>query len=197
MSGVRCRFAYGPADAAATHCLLLQKNPNWFWYWPSVLWHCWLGVRKSIRPVKNWVLGYWRGYLSGVFCKWFAYGPANATATIISCFSKIHNALPFWCRLTQVDQRGLVNRLCNKTDHSRLRKVIKDGWWSGEMWVGECFFLVLAHLGSYGQRAIKWLLLFCVLCNTYTHNHFMALGIYVLCDFVKKSTNFRPILVLF
>jgi len=22
---------------------------------PSVLWHCWLGVRKSIRPVKNWV----------------------------------------------------------------------------------------------------------------------------------------------
>ena len=21
------------------------------------LWHCWLGVRKSIRPVKNWVVG--------------------------------------------------------------------------------------------------------------------------------------------
>ena len=24
---------------------------------PSVLWHCWLGVMKSIRPVKNWVMG--------------------------------------------------------------------------------------------------------------------------------------------
>ena len=24
---------------------------------------------------------YWRGYLSGVRCKWFAYGPADATAT--------------------------------------------------------------------------------------------------------------------
>jgi len=24
LSGVRCRFAYGPADATATHCLLLQ-----------------------------------------------------------------------------------------------------------------------------------------------------------------------------
>jgi len=24
-------------------------------------WHCWLGVRKSIRPVKNWVVGCWRG----------------------------------------------------------------------------------------------------------------------------------------
>jgi len=24
---------------------------------------------------------YWCGYLSGVRCKWFAYGPADATAT--------------------------------------------------------------------------------------------------------------------
>ena len=47
---------------------------------PSVLWHCWLGGRKGIRPVKNWVLGCWRGYLSGAMCR-FAYGPADATAT--------------------------------------------------------------------------------------------------------------------
>ena len=25
LSGARCRLAYGPADATATHCLLLQK----------------------------------------------------------------------------------------------------------------------------------------------------------------------------
>jgi len=30
---------------------------------PSVLWRCWLGVRKGIRPVKNWVVGCWRGCL--------------------------------------------------------------------------------------------------------------------------------------
>jgi len=48
---------------------------------PSVLWHCWLGVRKSIWPIENWVMGYWRGYLSGVWSKWFAYGSADATAT--------------------------------------------------------------------------------------------------------------------
>ena len=42
---------------------------------PSVLWRCWLGGRKGIRPVKNWVVGCWRGYLSG------AYGPADATAS--------------------------------------------------------------------------------------------------------------------
>ena len=47
---------------------------------PSVLWHCWLGGRKGIRPVKNWVVGCWRGYLSGARCR-LAYGPDDATAT--------------------------------------------------------------------------------------------------------------------
>jgi len=50
-----------------------------FWLMPSVLWCCWLGCRKSIWPAKNWVVGCWCGYLSGVRCK-FAYGPADATA---------------------------------------------------------------------------------------------------------------------
>jgi len=47
---------------------------------PSVLWHCWLGGRKGIRPVKNRVLGCWHGYLSGARCR-LAYDPADATAT--------------------------------------------------------------------------------------------------------------------
>jgi len=47
---------------------------------PSVLWCCWLGSRKGIQPVKNWVVGCWRGYLSGMRCR-LAYGPADATAT--------------------------------------------------------------------------------------------------------------------
>ena len=47
---------------------------------PSVLWRCWLGGRKGIRPVKTWVVGCWHGYLSGARC-WLAYGPADATAT--------------------------------------------------------------------------------------------------------------------
>ena len=50
-------------------------------YWvPSVLWRCWLGGRKGIRPVKNWVVGCWRGYVAGARCR-LAYGPADATAT--------------------------------------------------------------------------------------------------------------------
>jgi len=47
---------------------------------PSVLWHCWLGGRKSIRPVKSWVVGCWHGYQSGARCR-LAYHPADATAT--------------------------------------------------------------------------------------------------------------------
>ena len=53
-------------------------------YVPSLLWHCWLCDRKSIRPVKNlsdemlvW-LSVW------IRCKWLACGPADATATASS-----------------------------------------------------------------------------------------------------------------
>ena len=31
LSGARWRLAYGPADATATHYLLLQQNPDWFY----------------------------------------------------------------------------------------------------------------------------------------------------------------------
>jgi len=48
---------------------------------PSVLWRCWLGSRKSIQPVKTWVVRYWHGYLTRERCKWFAYGSADAIAT--------------------------------------------------------------------------------------------------------------------
>ena len=36
---------------------------------PSVLWRCWLGGRKGIWPVKNFVVRCWRGYLSGARCR--------------------------------------------------------------------------------------------------------------------------------
>jgi len=61
----------------------------------------WVSGRSSGR--KNWVVGYWRGYLSGVWCKWFAYGPADATATPSSLAS-------LKSRLTQV---VLEKRLLN------------------------------------------------------------------------------------
>ena len=63
------------------HWRHLANMVNWsVWWVPSVLWHCLLGDRKGIRPVKNWVMECWRGYLSGARCR-LAYGPADATAT--------------------------------------------------------------------------------------------------------------------
>jgi len=60
----------------------VQHNHNEYkiQLYKSVLWRCWLGGRKGIRPVKNWVVGCWHGYLSGARCR-LAYGPADSTAT--------------------------------------------------------------------------------------------------------------------
>ena len=46
----------------------------------SVLWHCWLDIRKSICLIKNWGMTCRHGFLSKVSCKWFAYGPVDTTA---------------------------------------------------------------------------------------------------------------------
>ena len=79
---------------------------------PSVLWCCWLGSRKGIRPVKNWVVGCWCGYLSGARCT-LAYGPVDATATHSLFSVKSRLVLPFWYRLTQVVlEKRAVKRVC-------------------------------------------------------------------------------------
>jgi len=64
---------------------------------PSVLWRCWLGGRKGIRPVKNWVVGCWHGNVSGSRCS-FAYGPGPLMPLplIISNSSKSRLFLPSW-----------------------------------------------------------------------------------------------------
>jgi len=66
-------------------------------------WRCWLGGRKCIWPVKNWVVGCWHGYLSGARCR-LAYGPADATATHYLL------VLPFWYWLNRVvPEKGPLN----------------------------------------------------------------------------------------
>ena len=52
---------------------------------PSVLWHCWLGISKSIQPIRKWVMRFWHGWLYAATMPEphhsVAYGPADATAT--------------------------------------------------------------------------------------------------------------------
>ena len=70
---------------------------------PSVLlsWSC---VRKSIRPVENWVARCWRGYLSAARCRWSIWSSGCHCHPVISCFIKIHIGLIFlgagWPRLS-------------------------------------------------------------------------------------------------
>ena len=69
---------------------------------PSVLWRCWLGDRKGIRPVKT---EWWGTAMVScleqvqMICIWSSGCHCHP---IISCSSKIQNGLPYWCRLTQV-----------------------------------------------------------------------------------------------
>jgi len=39
-----------------------------------------VGRQERHPACKNWVVRYWHGYLFEARCKWFAYGPADATA---------------------------------------------------------------------------------------------------------------------
>jgi len=62
-----------------------------------------VGHQEGYPACQNLSVRYWRGYLSGARCKWFAYGPADATAISSSLASlKSRMVWPFWCRLTQV-----------------------------------------------------------------------------------------------
>ena len=98
--------------AFADHCARLQiifTHLLTYLSIPSVLWHCWLGGRKGIRPVKNWVVGCWHGYLSAARCR-LTYGPADATATHCLASVKSRLVLPFWYRLTRVvPEEGPLN----------------------------------------------------------------------------------------
>ena len=51
-----------------------------------MLWHCWLGDRKGIRSVKNWMLVCWWWWFDWSFARPIA--PVVTTTSIILCFSK-------------------------------------------------------------------------------------------------------------
>ena len=75
------------------------------WCLPSVLWRCWLGSRKGIRPVKNWVVRCWHGYLSGARCRCWCHYHSLSLAAVKSRF-----VLPFWYRPTRVVlEKGPLN----------------------------------------------------------------------------------------
>ena len=89
---------------------------------PSVIWHCWLGVRKSIPACKNWVMRCWCGYqqwcinyiipVSMVISLESGAGYLHMVMLMpqFSCLIYIQTCLPFWYRHTQVllEKTGVV-----------------------------------------------------------------------------------------
>ena len=69
---------------------------------PSVLWCCWLGVRKSIRPVKIWLMRCWHGYLLQQSANSLHMVQLMPLSPHHVCFCKIQNGLSFWYWLTLV-----------------------------------------------------------------------------------------------
>jgi len=69
-----------------------------------VLWHCWLGIRKSILPLKNDELLVWLSVWSEVqiVCIWSSWCHCHpkTPSSLASFISRL--VLPFWYWLTQV-----------------------------------------------------------------------------------------------
>ena len=77
---------------------------------PSVLWRCWLGGRKGIRPLKKLSRGVlaWLSVWSKVqTCIWPSWCHCHSRS-LASVKSRL--ILPFWCRLTWVvPDKGPLN----------------------------------------------------------------------------------------
>ena len=108
-----CRpFSYQPTSSSTSRRSEYECSPLSFTetkWMDSVLWHCWLGGRKGIRPVKT----EWRG-AGMVIC--LERGADLHMAQLmplpltVSCFSKIQIGLPSWYRLTRVVlEKGPLN----------------------------------------------------------------------------------------
>ena len=81
---------------------------------PSVLWHCWLGGRKGIRPVKNLSGGLlaWLSVWSEMqTCMWPSWWHCHSLS-LASVKSRL--VLPFWYRLTRVvlEKGPLIGCVC-------------------------------------------------------------------------------------
>ena len=73
---------------------------------PSVLWHCWLGIRKCIQPVKIWVMRCWCGFPVWsevqIVCIWSSWCHCRPKTPSSLASFKSRLVLPFWYRLTEV-----------------------------------------------------------------------------------------------
>ena len=66
-----------------------------YFHLPSVLWRCWLGGRKGIRPVKNWAVGCWCVVVCLEQRAGLHMAQLMSLLLTVSCFSKIQIGFTF------------------------------------------------------------------------------------------------------
>jgi len=100
-----------------------------------VLWRCWLSDSRGIRPVKKWVVGCWRGCLSGAFAD-LHIAQLMPLPLTVSCFSKIQIGftvtffvLAYWC---SPGQRGVKQVFVCSRDrlivNTAIRQLLCSAW---------------------------------------------------------------------
>jgi len=72
-----CTATGGSCNSVCAKCLL---TGNWGYAFSALTLLVGRQEEEGHPACKNWVVGCWRGYLSGARCR-FTYGPADATAT--------------------------------------------------------------------------------------------------------------------
>ena len=118
----------------------------------SVLWHCWLGDRKGIWPVKNWAVGCWHGWLVLPF--WYRFtrvvrvkGPLKGCVCVFCAVSQ-------WCLLLQTI---LARHLTLHTQQIRFlaRYTLSVTQYPSDLWF--CNLYASAHPVVVAARSIMFL----------------------------------------
>ena len=88
---------------------------------PSVLWHCWFGIRKSIRPAKIewWGVGVVICLKQGADCLHMVQSVPLHPRTPSSLASKSRLVLPFCYWLNQVILEKMPLNRCSSSSHYR------------------------------------------------------------------------------
>ena len=108
-------------------CLLFCLCSSCSAFFHSVLWHCWLGDRKDIRPVKHWVLvcWWWRFYWSVARL----IAPVVTTADIILSSIKIQNGDVLVQANSDPSGNGHLNGERERVVLLNCRLVARNGIW--------------------------------------------------------------------
>jgi len=106
-----------PADAGSPGQRAVKRVC--VYYVPSVLWHCWLGIRKSIRPVKIewWGVGVVICLQRGASCLYMDQLMPLLSQTPSSRV-KYRLVLPFWYRLAPVVLEKRPLNGCSSSNNS-------------------------------------------------------------------------------